>query len=64
MFPENTVFKIFCSYPSLDGRGGNCSNEAVGEMAVYLDNNAKGDGIMHLPICQIHVDLLDKHHKT
>lgn len=53
------TFKMFCSWPGVDG--GNCPNEAVGDMPVYLDNNPlPGKDKVFLPICQIHVDLLDK----
>lgn len=50
-------FRMFCSFPNESG--GNCSNPAVGDMPIVLDNNPKdGADVMYLPICQEH---LDKH---
>ncbi len=59
MFPDKVTFKMFCSWPG--ETGGNCGNEAVGEMGIYVNNNPlPGKEIMYLPICQYHVDILDK----
>lgn len=59
MFPDRITFKMFCSYPNEDGS--NCSNEAVGDMPIALNNNPlPGKEFVYLPICQMHVDALDK----
>jgi len=51
------TYKTFCS-TTVDG--GNCGNEAIGEVGYVVGNNPlPGKEIMYLPVCQIHLDALD-----